>query len=513
MQINQRKVGAILSYISLIVNAAVSFVYVPILLGSLSTSEYGVYELIGSVIAYLSVMDAGLSTTLSRFYVSTSVSSGKREVENLLAMTKVIYLVLTAIAVVAGVGIYWVIDPLFGASFTSSELDLARQMMVLVIVNCAIVLPGNWFLAIISAEERFVFARSLSIAKYALQVLAVVAVLQFRSSAMAVLAVQVVVNALSIAAYALYVKGRLRVRGKLHRWDWSLAGSLFSFSFFILLGMVFDQIFWKTGQVVLGAVVGASAVAVYGIACKVITAAYMQVSTGVTSVFLPKLTAISAKTEGMEEINELFCRIGRIQAILVWGVCAGFIALGRDFIFLWAGPEFGDAYACVVVLMLGLSISLVQNLGLSILQAKNKMGFRSIVYIVIALLDIVLSIPVSVHFGVVGCAAVAAVLLLLGTGPIMNAYYYFVLHVDIPGFFRGVLPLVLPAVVPALATGTLSTLLGPCDSWFLLMCKILFFIGVYFGILWMKGFNPYERSLVVGLASKVSGRRVKNGRE
>lgn len=507
MPMSQRKAGAVLSYISLVVNAVVSFVYVPILLGSLSTSEYGVYELIGSVIAYLSVMDSGLSTTLSRFYVSTSVSGGMREVENLLAMTKVIYLALTTVAVAAGIGVYWAIDPLFGASFTSSELDLARQMMVLVIVNCAIVLPGNWLLAIINAEERFVFARTLSIAKYALQVLAVVAVLQFRSSAMAVLAVQVMVNALTIAAYALYVKKGLRVRGKLHRWDWRLAGSLFSFSFFILLGMVFDQVFWKTGQVVLGAVVGASAVAVYGIACKVITAAYMQVSTGVTSVFLPKLTAISAKTAGMGEINELFCRIGRIQAILVWGVCAGFAVLGEDFIFLWAGPEFGDAYVCVVVLMLGLSISLVQNLGLSILQAKNKMGFRSIVYIVIALLDIVLSIPASAHFGVVGCAVVAGALLLLGTGPIMNAYYYFALRLDVPGFFRGVLPLVPPAVVAALATGALSTLLGLGASWLSLSFEALFFVGVYFGILWVKGFNPYEKSLVIGLASRVSGRR------
>ncbi|WP_080803535.1 oligosaccharide flippase family protein [Arabiibacter massiliensis] len=503
MVTNQRKAGAVLSYISLVVNAVVSFVYVPILLGSLSTSEYGVYELIGSVIAYLSVMDAGLSTTLSRFYVSTSVSGGKREVENLLAMTKIIYLALTAVAVAAGVGVYWAIDPLFGASFTSTELDLARQMMVLVIVNCAIVLPGNWFLAIINAEERFVFARALSIVKYALQVLAVVAVLQFRSSAMAVLAVQVAVNALGIAAYALYVKGRLRVRGKLHRWDWRLAGSLFSFSFFILLGMVFDQIFWKTGQVVLGAVMGASSVAVYGIACKVITAAYMQVSTGVTSVFLPKLTAISAKTAGMEEINELFFRLGHIQAIMVWGLCAAFAAVGADFIFLWAGSEFNEAYPAVSVLMIGLSVPLVENLGISILQAKNKMEFRSAALGIAAILDLVLSIPAAKYYGVVGCAFVTAAVLLICNGPIMNWYYARFVGIEIRKFWKSVFPLLVPAILASTATAVLGQLVIVGCSWPAFFAKSIAFVAIYFAMLWLGWLNGYEKSLLKSMASRI----------
>lgn len=507
MVVNQRKAGAVLSYLSLVVNAAVSFVYVPILLNVLSTSEYGVYELIGSVIAYLSVMDAGLSTTLSRFYVSTSVSSGKRELENLLAMTKMIYLFLTFVAVAAGIGLYWAIDPLFGASFTEAELDLARNMMVLVIVNCVVVLPGNWFLAIINAEERFVFSRVLSIVKYVLQVVVVVAVLRIQSSAMSVLMVQVVINALCILTYAFYVKTRLRISTKLHRWDWGMVGSLLSFSFFILLNMVFDQVFWKTGQIVLGVVAGASAVAVYGIVCKVITAAYMQVSNGITGVFLPKLTAISARSDNMTEINRLFCRIGRIQAILVWGVCAAFIVLGEEFVFLWAGPDFSEAYVSIIILMLGLSIALVQNLGISVLQAKNRMGFRSVLYVVMAVLDIVISIPVSARFGVIGCSVVAAILLFIGTGPIMNVYYYRVLRIDIPGFYRAVGPLIVPAFLAAVITAAFSLFAFPNSSWLVLACEAALFLVAYSAILWVKGFDDYEKSLVGSAVSKLLGKK------
>lgn len=506
MVTSQRKTGAILSYLSLVINAIGTFLYVPILLGSLTTSEYGVYQLVGSIIAYLSVMDMGLSTTLNRYYVQAKVKDGPSQVENLLSHAAVIYGILTVLAVAVGCAFYAALGTIFGGSFTEAEVVLAKKMMLLVIANCIIVLPGNWFLAVINANERFVFARSLSIVKYVMQIFVVIAVLQAWPSALAVLIVQVALNALTIVAYIFYVKGRLKVRAKFHHWDGGLVRGLFSFSFFILLSMVFDQVFWKTGQVVLGAVVGATAVGVYGIVCQLITAGYMQVSTGVTGVFLPKLTAISARTDDMSEINELFNRIGHIQAILVWGVMVAFAILGQEFVYLWAGPEFSEVYPAVLVLMAGLCISLIQNLGISLLQAKNKMGFRSVVYIILAILDVLISIPISTQFGVMGCAVVAALLLFVGTGPVMNVYYHRVIGIDIPSFYRAILPLMGPIVVTGLIVWGFASFAMPVYSWMNFIIEVIVFCGVYFLMLWVFGFNGYERALFKNAVHKFSRR-------
>ena len=121
--VNQRKAGAILSYVGLVVNAVVTFVYVPLLLGFLTTAEYGVYELIGSIIAYLSVMDMGLSTTLNRYYVRIKVKEGNDAVGNLLFMAAVIYAFLTVGAVIVGFAFNFALDPLYIESFNSSELE------------------------------------------------------------------------------------------------------------------------------------------------------------------------------------------------------------------------------------------------------------------------------------------------------------------------------------------------------------------------------------------------------
>lgn len=504
--ISQRKAGAVLSYVSLLINAIVSFIYVPILLGSMTTAEYGVYELIGSIIAYLSVMDMGLSTTLSRYYVSTKVTKTKEELGNLLFTAKIIYGALTLLAVVVCVALYFGINPLFSSSLTGAEIDLAQQMMILVTLNCLFVLPGNYYLAIINANEKFVFARSLSIGKYLLQVIVVVCILQYGAGAIGVLTVQVLFNLFIIICYAVYVKISIREKAHISKIDGNLLRSLFSFSFFILLNMVFDQVFWKTGQVILGIVGGAVQVAIYGIACKIITSAYMQVSTGVTSVFLPKLTAISAVSDDMVEINQLFIRIGRIQAILVWGVCAAFVALGSQFIQLWAGASFSEAYPAVIILMICLSISLVQNLGLSILQAKNKLGFRSVVYVCLAVLDILISIPVSKEYGVIGCALVAGILLLIGTGPIINTYYRKVIGIDISNFWKTVSPLLVPAAVSSLFVIVANVLLRVDVSWATFCCESLVFAIVYFALLRVFFLNDYEVGLIRSIVNKIKRR-------
>ena len=273
--------------------------------------------------------------------------------------------------------------------------------------------------------------------------------------------------------------------------------NVIAFSFFILLNMVFDQVFWKTGQIILGAVSGATAVAVYGVVTKFIATGFMQLSTGVTSVFLPKLTKLEVDGK-RSEMNEAFINVGRIQAMLVWGLTGWFIAFGYMFCYLWIGNEMNlyAVYFCIVILMIGLTISLVQNLGISVLQAKNKMGFRSIVYIILAILDVIISIPISQAYGEIGCACVAAILLLIGTGPIMNIYYSRVIKLNIPEFWKRVLPLLIPVVIISTLACLINTWIELDASWTGLVVGSFVYFFVYMITLRAFFFNSYEKQLI-----------------
>ena len=54
--VNQRKIGIILSYIYTATHVVVNLLYVPLLLRTIGQSEYGLYQLVGSLIAYISIM-------------------------------------------------------------------------------------------------------------------------------------------------------------------------------------------------------------------------------------------------------------------------------------------------------------------------------------------------------------------------------------------------------------------------------------------------------------------------
>ncbi|MDU2202179.1 MAG: polysaccharide biosynthesis protein, partial [Anaerococcus hydrogenalis] len=68
MNLNQRKTGALLSYVSIILNTLLTLFYTPIILRYLGDAEYGVYELTASLVAYLGLLSLGFGSAYVRFY-------------------------------------------------------------------------------------------------------------------------------------------------------------------------------------------------------------------------------------------------------------------------------------------------------------------------------------------------------------------------------------------------------------------------------------------------------------
>ena len=49
---NQRKIGAVLSYVSIVINTIIQLLYTPLLIKGLGQAEYGLYSLTSSIIGY-----------------------------------------------------------------------------------------------------------------------------------------------------------------------------------------------------------------------------------------------------------------------------------------------------------------------------------------------------------------------------------------------------------------------------------------------------------------------------
>ena len=100
-------------------------------------------------------------------------------------------------------------------------------------------------------------------------------------------------------------------------------------------------------------------------------------------------------------------------------------SLWTSFIKLWAGKDYLDSYPITLLLIIPATVPLTQNIGIEIQKAKNMHQFRSWVYILIALANLIISIPLIDRFGGVGGALGTAISLLIGNGVVMNWYYHY----------------------------------------------------------------------------------------
>lgn len=154
---NERKIGILLSYSNILLHAVLGFIYVPILLHYIGKSEYGLYQLMGSLIAYFSVMDFGLSATVICFYTKYKALKDHREMENILAVSLRCYGLVMAAALLLGGVCYCFLGDAFRHSMSAAEVTEAKQIFLLLLLNIIITLGTMVFRSVINAHERFLF--------------------------------------------------------------------------------------------------------------------------------------------------------------------------------------------------------------------------------------------------------------------------------------------------------------------------------------------------------------------
>lgn len=191
---NQLKVGALLSYVNMALHILIGLIYVPLLLHYISIEEYGLYQLIGSLVAYLSVIDFGLSGTITRFYSQRLALDDKKGQENVLAIAMIIYLGLGVLIAIVGLVFFQLLDTIYGVTLSAYEMESAKSMLILLIINVAVTVPSNVFISVITSHEQFVFLRLVTIVCSIINPFVVLAVMQFKAEALSIVQVQVFFN-------------------------------------------------------------------------------------------------------------------------------------------------------------------------------------------------------------------------------------------------------------------------------------------------------------------------------
>lgn len=491
---NQIKIGAILNYVIIALNTIVGLAYTPYMLRCLGQNEYGLYSLVSSVIAYLTILDFGFGNAIVRYTAKFRAEGKQREQWEMFGMFLIVYSIIGLMAFCGGLALYLNIDILFDRTMTADELNQAQVMMLLLTFNLAFTFPLSIFGSIITAYENFVFQRVINILRIVLATGVMVALLSFGFKAIALVVVHTVFNLLTLVINVAYCRKKIGIKVHFTKFNLTFLKEIAVYSFWIFLNAIMDKIYWGTGQFVLGAVSGTVAVAIFSVAIM-LQQMYMQFSTSIVSVLLPKVTAMVSHSRSPKEISDLFIRTGRLQCIVMTFILSGFIVFGRGFINIWAGPGYSDSFLITLIFFVALFVPLIQNTGITILQARNKMKFRSLLYLVISVVSLICQIILSKSLGAIGCAIAIGGALVLGQGIIMNIYYAKRQAIDIVEFWKEISEMI---TVPLFLTiiGCISSLYLDYYNLPILILGIAVY-SILFGILiWEIGMNDNERLLI-----------------
>lgn len=500
MKSNQLKAGAVISYINLLIGNIIPFIYTPIMLRMLGQAEYGLYGIAHSIMGYISLLNFGIGGTIVR-YLSKYRAEGNREQEARVAGLFIkIYTVVCALILVAGFA-FAANAEMYSRSLSAGEVDTLRVLVILMTLNTAVFLPFSVFSSVVIAYECHIFSKLVGMLSAVLSPVLHLILLHLGFGSVGLVVGSTILNFLTYGLYTWFALVRIQMRLSFKKAEAGLLKEILKFSSFVFLASIVDTLYWTTDKLIIGWAKGTKDTAVYNIGATFNT--YVTaLSSAISGLLVPKLTQMAVKDAPKEAFSEIFIKVGRLQFIIVSFIVSAFVAFGRQFIALWAGPEYSLSYYVALLTMIPVTIPLIQNTGINILYALNKHKFRSVVYACIAVVNVVLTFWWVEEYGIVGAAMATCLAYVVGNILIINWYYHKRIGIDIPLFWKNILAMLPVMLVTGISAWFLLDRLV-LNNWLVFFAAAAVYSVVYFALAYRFMMNRYEREIVKAPMKKV----------
>ncbi len=392
--------GSMLGVVNHLASIVVALFLMPFVVFSLGDRMYGFWTLASAFIGYYGLLDFGLSSAVGRF-IAKEIGTGDKEecnriINNAFFIFSCIGLVVLIITfVLSFLAFLFFPDPV--------ESSLFRKVILVLGVNVAIYFPVKVYKGIVFAQLQF---EVLSFIRFVFLVLKTALTVIVLMSGYKILALALVTLISCIPEYVLYVyfakKSLPDFKIKISECNLGTAKSLFSYSSHTFIIRMADEMRFNIDGLVISAFIGLSAVTHYRVASTLVQH-FINLILTTMGVLLPFFSRLDGE-KNTEKIKETLLFSTKISVIITSFVGFGLIAWGQPFIQRWMGPQYLDAYPCLVVLVLGCVFDLWQAPTVSLLYGIAKHRFYSLFNSLEAVCNVLLSLLLVRRFGILGVA-------------------------------------------------------------------------------------------------------------
>ena len=493
MENRQLKLGVILSYLSMSLKIIISLIYTPIMLRILGQQEYGLYQLVISVISNLSILNIGFGSAYIRFFAQFRAQKTAKELANMNGLFFAILSILAVFTILLGFWLGFQPSLVFGQGLQADELRLAQELLFILVIMLGFSFINLLFNSYIIANEKFSVQRGLDLLQTLASPLLQLPLLLLGLGSRGIV-IGTTITSLCIYSYNIYYcYRRLNFRMSWQAIDWSLLKEIGHYSSFIFLAMIIDQINWNVDVYLVGRFYGTVATAVYSIA-ELMDGYFRQFSSSFSSLLTPRIHTLVSENISDRALTEFFIKMARIQFLIMALIASGFIFFGQAFIYKWAGPEYQDSFYISLVLILPLLVPIIQNGGIEIRRAKNQHQFYTKVSFITALMNVGFTIILLNFLPAIGAAISTSVTLLINS-IILNINYHRSMNLDMIYFWREILSLFKGMILPIVMGTIFNVFVDLNDMLLFVLCGIMY-VFIYGLSMWFLAMNAYEKSLV-----------------
>lgn len=393
--------GISIYYLHLLATFLSMMIMTPVVVNTLGPEAYGLWVLIGSVIGYSTLLDFGLNTAVAK-YTAEYTALGQPQMVNRLASIALVMYRRVAIGLLIVIAILAAIGPAL-VDVRDTLVWPVRAALLLMGCNAAISLVAGVFGNIIYGLQRVDLWKACGLAHVIVFALLTAVLLWWGFGLIGMAVASLCATAVLFGAYrfCLWIVG--------HRFVTSTDGvntafrrevSLYS-GRTVVLGLT-SRILYSTDAIVIGLVLGASAVGPYDIAYKICFLMTYLFSVISTSLF-PRFSQLYA-LGNLEGTRRLFLRVTWISLAIITPLILVVAYIGKAFISFWVGSGNFVGWPTLLVL---LAMSFIHAIGTPVglmLQAIGRNKILVYSEMANAALNLGLSLLLVRRYGVVGVA-------------------------------------------------------------------------------------------------------------
>ena len=323
-------------------------ILMPILIGELGGTYYGIWAIALSVLGYQGILDLGLTSAVARFL---SKSIGKESEEDFRRYLATSFYILSGIGLVMMVGVLFTALAVQINTPEPSDAQLYFGLIIICGINLCFQFPMRVFLGLLTSHVRFDMISWVGVIATILRFCLFIAALVHGYGILMLAAFDVTAGLIATLIRILFsLKIHKNLSLNISYFSLDAAKEMLSYGYYSLISRVADMLRFHMGHYLLAFIYSAALVTPYEIAYR-LTQIVAEMTRAMIAVLMPVFSQKdgSGDTEGMKQLFLFSTRISSYVSILMggmmWILCDAFIER-------WQGIEYLYVSKYLKVLMI-----------------------------------------------------------------------------------------------------------------------------------------------------------------